>query len=431
MASVASACAAVNSRLSEFLPEDRIHHLCTQAGYRWRKRELAPEQTVWLMILQLLARVSVQGLRRVADLGVSGQAVHGARQRLPVSVLQALVADVAKLFRAQEGSIWKGHRLVLADGTWCAVPDTPVLSARYSRHRNQLGESRSYPLPVLLGLLDLGTGMICRLIALPARRGEQSGLRRALEVLQKGDLLLGDRGLASFAVLAMALARGVHCLMGLKTSLLVAQEPRSHACRRRRIGPGDWVVSWWADRRGQAMTRWQWLHLPRELQLRQIQFRIQRKGYRARVEYLITTLLDAKRYPAQQIVELYQQRWQVEVYLRDLKRTLGMHQLSARKLDSLQKQLLSFVLLYNLIRGVMQQASKQQQVPAEQLSFVDALRWMLYAPLGAPLPLLVVNPRRLRSTEPRMVKRGRRRYPQLKGPRQQLRRERCRVTSLS
>ena len=38
----------------------------------------------------------------------------------------------------------------------------------------------------------------------------------------------------------------------------------------------------------------------------------------------MTTLLDADRYPAQVITELYGQRWQVETNLRHLKTTLRM-----------------------------------------------------------------------------------------------------------
>ena len=47
----------------------------------------------------------------------------------------------------------------------------------------------------------------------------------------------------------------------------------------------------------------------------------------------------------------------VEVYFRDLKQSLGMGKLSARTLAGVRKEMLAFVLLYNLVRKVMAASS--------------------------------------------------------------------------
>ena len=76
---------------------------------------------------------------------------------------------------------------------------------------------------------------------------------------------------------------------------------------------------------------------------------------------------------------------------------------------------------YNLIRLVMLEASRRQQVPVERISFIDALRWLRDAGPDTPLTPLVVNPARPDRLEPRVLKRRMKEYPLMKKPRGTLR----------
>ena len=69
----------------------------------------------------------------------------------------------------------------------------------------------------------------------------------------------------------------------------------------------------------------------------------------------------------------------------------------------------------------MLESARLQQVSCDRISFIDTLRWMLFAaPQEAP-PLLRLNPlRRNRPTQPRKLKSARKRYGQLTQPRQSL-----------
>lgn len=82
-----------------------------------------------------------------------------------------------------------------------------------------------------------------------------------------------------------------------------------------------------------------------------------------------------------------------------------------------------FLLVYNLVRMVMLQAARRQQVPVERISFVDALRWLATAQPGDELPKLVVNPARRGRVEPRVRKRRPKQYPLMKRPREVLRKD--------
>ena len=82
-----------------------------------------------------------------------------------------------------------------------------------------------------------------------------------------------------------------------------------------------------------------------------------------------------------------------------------------------------FVLVYNLVRGVMLKAARRQGVEPGRISFIDALDVLRHAATLATPPPLKVNPFRPGRDEPRRIKRPRDRYPYLTRPRDELRRE--------
>ena len=87
-----------------------------------------------------------------------------------------------------------------------------------------------------------------------------------------------------------------------------------------------------------------------------------------------------------------------------MKQTLGMDVLRCRTYPGVMKELLVFVVAYNLVRRVMVAAARRQRVAAARISFVDALRWLRQAK-GAEVPRLRVNPERPGRCEPRVRKR--------------------------
>jgi hypothetical protein len=85
------------------------------------------------------------------------------------------------------------------------------------------------------------------------------------------------------------------------------------------------------------------------------------------------------------------------------------------------KELLLFVVVYNLVCRVIQEAAARQGVVPDRISFVDALRWLRYARAGDELPRLRVNPERPGRVEPRVRKRRPKQYDLMRKPRAELR----------
>jgi hypothetical protein len=421
MATIHVALRTVKHQLDQWVNTQQIEQICSELGHRWRKRVLDPATTVHLFLLQLLAAVALSKLRHLCKLQVSAEAIRLAKKRLPLQLLMELVERACKPQEAL--SQWNGLQVFIADALSFWTEDTPQLSHKYGKGKNQRGKSNGRPLPKLLATLDLSSGLIRKVLLLPWARNERTCLHRLLAALPPLSILLGDRGLVGFAQMAKMTAAGVAACMQLPRWLVVHERGKANHRRLRRLGKQDMLVCWRRGRRCAWMSKRAWNQLPCELVLRQIAFRILRPGYRAQWAWIITTLTDHKKYPAQQLVDLYAKRWQVEVYFRDLKCTLKMGRPRAKDVAGLRKEVLAFVLLYNLVRQTMLQASQRQQIDPRRLSFSDVIVWLLWSEPGETPPDF--NPERARPTQPRAVKQARKRWPQLRQHRASLCKPRC------
>jgi hypothetical protein len=183
-----------------------------------------------------------------------------------------------------------------------------------------------------------------------------------------------------------------------------------------------------------SMHRW----LPETIVVREVSFQVTQPGFRTRSVTLVTTLLDAKTYPAWALAELYFKRWRMELWLRDIKITMDMEMLRTKTPTRVRAELAMFLVGYNLIRTVLFDASKVSEARLEQLSFKSALvRFGLWcARLGHGIQVVAWlrgyagilsdlsrdrNPDRPGRYEPRVVKRRPKPFPRLQQPRQVLR----------
>lgn len=425
MATFSFALTHVKDHLEQCLPQDYIFKACRELKHPWRNRKLNPAISVHLILLQLLAGVALRGLRHVANVAITAQAICQARQRLPLRLLERLVQDtLPKGFSA--AATYRGLKIWIADGMSFLVSDTKKLSDKYGKSRNQRGVSHGYPTPKLLTLMEAGAGFIRRAVILPYARQEFTCLSRLFKSIGVASLLMGDRGLVSFAHLALLTGQGIHGCFRLPRGKVVHGGGKGCRRRKQRLGKQDMLVNWSASSCPTWMSKKRWKVIAGQtLTLRQISFRVCRKGFRTHWAWIITTLVDPKAYPAQELIEVYTERWQIEVYFRDLKCTLRMRKISAQSIKGVQKEVTAFILLYNLIRKVMQTAAERQGVPPDRISFKDAMLWLLYSAPGAPLPDLIVNPKRRRATQPRRLKKGRHRFPQLNQSRAELCKPRC------
>jgi hypothetical protein len=190
----------------------------------------------------------------------------------------------------------------------------------------------------------------------------------------------------------------------------------------KRLGKHDQVVEYYKPaKRPEWMTAEEYARLPETLLVRELRIEVREPGCRVQQITLVTTLLDPRRYCKRALARLYATRWQVETNLRHLKQTLKMDVLRCETFAGVMKELQMFAVAYNLVRRVMLQAARRQQVKPDRISFVDALRWLRHAEPGEELRDLIVNPERPGRTQPRAKKRREKPYKRLTKPREKLR----------
>ena len=170
------------------------------------------------------------------------------------------------------------------------------------------------------------------------------------------------------------------------------------------------------------ITPQQYAALPEVITVRLIRRRVRVPGRKQRRTItLVTTLLDPKAYPANDLLELRLRRWDVETCIGHLKTTMKMDVLHCKTVQGVRKELTIFSLVYNLVRVVMLEAAHRQGVPVSRMSFADAYKWMRHARPSDTLPVLLVNPYRPERIEPRCKKRRPKQYDLMNKPRKQLR----------
>ena len=96
----------------------------------------------------------------------------------------------------------------------------------------------------------------------------------------------------------------LHLLRGVGVDFIGRATRKIDGRRRvRRLGLKDWEVQWRRPQRRSAfLSAEQWSQMPEFLTLRVVRGSLWRPGFRVRQVTLVTTLLDAQLYPAEQLL---------------------------------------------------------------------------------------------------------------------------------
>jgi hypothetical protein len=439
--SILRALARIKADVATHLQAAMIERLCRELGHTWRDRVLTPVVTVHAFLLQVLhGNTACDHVPHLMGGDFTGEAYCQARRRLPLALFERLLAAVVASLGScrDQAQRWCGHRLWLLDGSGCSMPDTPALQQAFGQPGNQR-PGCGFPVAHLLTLFHAGTGMLQKVLTAPLRTHDLADAWRMHPELAAGDVLVADRGFCSYAHLAQLACSGLFGVFRLHQRTIVSfrkgrihipPRPRSkmwkgvtglpRSCWVRWLGRRDQLVEYYKPAsRPRWITPEAYAALPEAIVVRELRFAIEVPGMRVKEVTLVTTLLDADRYPAAELAQLYFDRWRVEVNLRHLKQTLHLDVLRSKTVDGVHKELCMIALAYNLVRLVMFAAAQRQGVEAERMSFVDALRWLANARPGEGLRRLKVH-RVRRRQEPRVRKRRPKEYPLMKRPRAEL-----------
>ena len=288
-----------------------------------------------------------------------------ARARLPLKEIEGLHEALAERLKGTsiEKACWRGRKVKVIDGSSVSMPDSPENQARYPQPSTQK-RGCGFPVMRIVAAFSLGSGTLLTLAKGALAAHERILFHLLWDSFDVGDVVLADRGFCSYADFYCLSQRGVDSVMRNN------QRRKAGVEEVKRLGKGERLIHW---KKTKVCPKWldreQWQNMPDTLLVREATITIDVPGFRSETIVVVTTLLDHKEYPQDALAELYRRRWMAELYLRDIKISLGMDVLRCKTPDMVEKELWMHIIAYNLIRSIMCQAADAHGVDSQRISF--------------------------------------------------------------
>jgi hypothetical protein len=327
-----------------------------------------------------------------------------ARARLgkaPLEWLFVTTADTWAHASAREHR-WRGLAIYGVDGTSLRVADSDENRAYFGGTEGHRGPS-GYPLVRVVALMALRSHLLAAVQFGPYTTHENHYADKLWSSVPPESLVIVDKGFFGANILMPLVRDNRHFLIRAK------KKTRMRTIER--LGRHDEIV----EMNVSPQARAQDATLGRTWRVRAIRY--QRKGFRAGL--LLTSLIDASTYPADEIVALSHERWELELGYDEIKTEMleSRECIRSKSPERVEQELLGVLLAYNMIRLEMAHVARQAGVLPTRISFAATLEmmtaeWFFMANMTAG-----AIPPRLRTLEARLARlllperRSDRRYP--------------------
>jgi IS4 transposase len=368
---------------TDVLSEQIVGQALKTIGTFWVDRVYSPLVTLWVFLGQVLSadhscRAAVARLiaHRISQGHRPCSAETGAycqaRKRLP----ETFFSDVARQTgQALESKIdpqwlWKSRRVYIYDGSSVSMPDTPENQRDYPQPDTQK-PGLGFPHARIAAVISLACGAVLDLgICRYAGKGQSDlGMLRTLwNMFLPGDVLLADRLMCTWTEMVMLKQRGVDCVCRLTS------HRKADFRRGKHLGKDDHIVTWLKPTKPRSIDRETYDALPESLTIRECRINLEQPGFRTQTLFIATTLLDADLFPKGDLGQLYRARWNAELDLRSIKRTLQMDVLRCKTPELVRKEIWTHILAYNLIRTIIAQAATKHGIEPRSISFKGTLQ---------------------------------------------------------
>lgn len=409
--------------MRELIPNEVIEEICETCGYDFRMRLLTPLVTIFQMIQTGLSRDgSFQSAWHLNGQAGQSGSLAKARKRLPMEVWVELHKWVMKQLDEETTAkdLWRGHRMIGVDGTCVSMSDETLLAEEFGRCITGNKSLSRFPFSRMVLAFNLKTFVTVSRGVGSYRTSEKALPRSFLGELKAGDVLILDRQFSGANLYWEYQQAGLGFITRVNQTLKLERLKVLHV-----FDSGDWIVEMpilKQHRRKNAA-------LPESLRVRLLKTSARRNG-KKETFWLVSSLLDAHRYPAIEICQWYKKRWKVETLIEESKVWLGVDILRSKTPEGIYKELYARIMGMNLIHWLILRASQKHQQPRERISVSATLRLAVAYSLKMStasvwqLPYLYEQllqriafsriPYRPDRLEPRMQKREHKNYPKLK-----------------
>jgi hypothetical protein len=341
-----------------------------------RRRKLPMLSVVWLVIGMALHRdLSIDQVVEHLDLvlpeangdkgKVADSALPKARYRLGEGPLAELFACSASHWAHEHAAEdrWRGLSIYALDGTTLSVQDTDENREAFGLPKSGRAQS-GYPKVRLVTLMAARSHLIVDAAIGPFHgkgTAEPMLARPMWDGVPDESLLIVDRNFIDYGLFHhfSTVGAGRHWLVRMKKNLVYESVQV--------LGDGDELAEVEIGRHQRRDDP----QLPRTMPVRIIHYELDGGPQR-----LMTSLLDAKRWPADEIIEMYHERWEVEIAFDELKTHMleRKETLRSKAPVGVRQEIWGILLAYNLIRYRMAVAARQLEIEPRMMSFVYSLR---------------------------------------------------------
>ena len=299
-------------------------------------------------------------------------ALSQARQRLGVEPVRHLFRQVVRPLATPErtpSAFYKGLRWVGIDGVVMDVPDTEAHATAFGRPT--AGAERgdgAFPQIRKVSLVELGTHLEIAFAFQGVRCGsEQDLVEPLLDYVPADSLLVEDRGFFSYDLWKQITDRGFKVLARVSSSLVLQPIQR--------LGDGSYLAKIYRCSYDREKDR-------NGLVVRVIKYTLrdpQRVGH-GEEHRLITNLLEAELYPADELIPGYHERWEEELVFDEQKTHLDPRRASkpthlrSQTPSGVEQELYALSLGHFVVRALMTEAAAQAELDPDCLSFTGCLQ---------------------------------------------------------
>ena len=246
---------------------------------------------------------------------------------------------VAHFYDDTDYVTYKGHRLLSVDGSKVILPQEAEVGAHFgwtTFHKHPTDASDVYTYGLASVCYDVLNHLTLDSILASSKSSERELLLEHLDSVRAGDILVFDRGYASYLLLATLRKKGIHFIGRCQRNTF----KESRELFTRNILSKTVGISFPPKKRRPNELA----DLPESVKVRFVRLVLQT----GEVEVLVTSLLDEDEYPQEDFYELYNQRWCIETFYGTLKERLHLEHFTGKSVATVLQDFYSTIFVTNL-----------------------------------------------------------------------------------
>lgn len=300
-----------------------------------------------------------------------------ARQKLGAAPMEKIFCELSRPINnpKTKGSYWKKWQLVALDGSTLALQDTQSNRETFGSPSNQHSDG-AWPMLRFVALVEVGTRILFEAEIDGYKSSEITLAEKVISRLKPGMLCLADRLFPSYWLWKKACATGCALVWRAKVGMTLKHH--------KTLPDGSWLAHWRPNQKDRRQH-------PKEIQtVRVIEYKLTQKNKSGVVEKeetyrLITNILEPSKARAEELANLYPERWEIELSFKEIKNVMrkGMVTLRSKTPDLVKQEFWSMLLAHYALRKMIVQAAVEAEIDPDEISTTGALetiRQMIVGP---------------------------------------------------